>query len=366
MEIKKHTILIVDDVATNLDLLKGLLINQYNVKVANNGSLALKIAQMIPAPDLILLDVMMPGMDGFQVCEQLKRNPATQEIPIIFLTAKTETAAIVKGFATGGVDYVTKPFNPPELLARVNTQILIKKQKELILIQNREQKELLHILCHDLANHFSVITLGLEMVKTNTSKSKNYLTKIETASNHGVDLINLVREMRSLQEKTVAIEPVNLYEMLAESASLLSNRFQQKNIGLDVQIDPSTQIMAERRSLVSSVINNLLTNALKFSFENDTITMTALEQDDQVILTVEDHGIGMPAELMAQIFDFTKNTSRIGTNGESGTGFGMSLIKSFVESYGGTIAVQSKDIQEYPDDHGTKIVIHFAKPPKKG
>jgi len=366
MEIKKHTILIVDDVATNLDLLKGLLIDRYQVKVANNGLLALKIAQKVPAPDLILLDVMMPGMDGFQVCEQLKRNPATQEIPIIFLTAKTETEAIVKGFEIGGVDYVTKPFNPPELLARVNTQILIKKQKELILIQNREQKELLHILCHDLANHFSVITLGLEMVKTNTPKSKNYLTKIETASNHGVDLINLVREMRSLQEKTITIEPLNLYEMLAESASLLSNRFQQKNVGLDIQIDPVTQIMAERRSLINSVINNLLTNALKFSFENDTVTISATEQDDQVIFTVEDHGIGMPAELLAQIFDFTKNTSRIGTNGESGTGFGMSLIKSFVESYGGTIAVQSKDIQEYPDDHGTKIVIRFVKTPLKG
>ena len=205
--------------------------------------------------------------------------------------------------------------------------------------------------------------MGLEMVKTNTRKTENYLAKIESASNHGVDLINLVREMRTLQEKTIAIEPLNLYEMLSESVSLLSNRFQQKNVGLDVLINPSTQIMAERRSLVNSVINNLLTNALKFSFENDTVTISATERDNQVIFTVEDHGIGMPAELLAQIFDFTKNTSRIGTNGESGTGFGMSLIKSFVESYGGTIAVQSKDIQEYPDEHGTKIVIRFVKTP---
>jgi two-component system sensor histidine kinase/response regulator len=365
MEIKKNTILIVDDVATNLDLLKGLLIDQYNVKVANNGSLALKIAQMVPAPDLILLDVMMPGIDGFQVCEQLKSNPDTQDIPIIFLTARTETEAIVKGFETGGVDYVNKPFNPPELLARVNTQILIKKQKDLILDQNREQKELLHILCHDLANHFGVIILGLEMLKTDTQKSEHYLGKIESATSHGVDLINLVREMRTLQEKTVEIEPVNLYEMISGSVSLLSNRFQQKNVGLEVQIDPSTQVMAERRSLVNSVINNLLTNALKFSFENDTVTISATEHDNQVILTVEDHGIGMPATLLAQIFDFTKNTSRIGTNGESGTGFGMSLIKSFVESYGGTIAVQSKDIQERPDDHGTTIVIRFVKSQSK-
>jgi len=361
MESKENTVLIVDDVVTNLDLLKGLLVDQYNIKVANNCPLALKIAHMGTGPDLILLDIMMPEMNGFQVCAELKKDPVTKDIPVIFLTARTETEDIVKGFEAGGVDYVTKPFNPPELLARVNTQILIKKQQDLILKQNREQQELLHILCHDLANHFGVIIFALDLMKINHEKMSDYLDKIKCATTHGVDIINLVREMRALQEKKFEVFPVTLSEIVQESLILLADRYEKKNVHLYVDIPDNIQVIAEKRSLVNSVINNLLTNALKFSFEEGQVEITATAKGEWVILTVEDHGIGMPPDLLSHIFDFSKNTSRSGTRGEIGTGFGMSLIKSFVEFYGGKIEIQSKDIQEYPQDHGTKISIRFQK-----
>ncbi|MDD5231240.1 MAG: hybrid sensor histidine kinase/response regulator [Candidatus Marinimicrobia bacterium] len=359
MENKKHTILIVDDVATNLDLLKGLLVGNYNVKVANNGPLTLKIVQK-SAPDLILLDIMMPGMDGYQVCEELKRDPETRDIPVIFLTARTESEDIVKGFEAGGVDYLTKPFNPHELLARVNTQILIKEQKDLILKQNREQKELLHILSHDLANHFSVINFALSLIKSDAHKT-DYLGKIKSATTHGIDIINLVREMRNLQEKSIPLERVNLYESIQESVILLGDRFESKNVELVINIEESLQVMAEKRSLINSVINNILTNALKFSYEGGQVEVVANEHDDDIVMIFEDHGIGMPANLLSQIFDISKSTSRPGTNGETGTGFGMPLIKSFVDFYGGKIEVESRDIQEYPREHGTKVSISFPK-----
>jgi len=360
MEIKKPTILIVDDVATNLNFLKGLLINDYDIKAANNGQLALKIARMGAGPDLILLDIMMSGMDGFQVCEELKRDPQTRDIPIIFLTARTATDDIVRGFKSGGVDYLTKPFNPPELLARVRTHLLIKQQKDIILEQNREQKELLHILCHDLANHFTVISMSLELLK-NDSAITDYLSKIKTATTHGIDIINLVREMRALQEKKIEVCAVNLRECLKESVLLLGDRFEQKNVKLLIDIDHSLWVMAERCSLINSVINNLMTNALKFSFEGGQVEISATEEDDAVIFKIQDHGIGMPAELLSQIFDITKITSRPGTGGEIGTGFGMPLVKSFVEFYGGEIEVESRDINKYSDDHGTLITIKFIK-----
>jgi len=361
METKEHTILIVDDVITNLDLLKGLLVGQYNVKVANNGPLALKIARMGDGPDLILLDIMMPEMDGFQVCKELKNDPASCDIPIIFLTARTETEDIVAGFEAGGVDYLTKPFNPSELLARVNTQILIKKQKDLILKQNREQKELLHILCHDLANHFGVIIFALDLMKMMPDKINEYLEKIKSATRHGVDIIDLVREMRALQEKKFEVFPVTLSEIIQESVLLIGDRFDKKNVRLNVDVTEGLQVIAEKRSLVNSVINNLLTNALKFSFDGSQVLVTAYEIEDAIVLTVEDRGIGMPSDLLEHLFDISKNTSRPGTNGEAGTGFGMSLIKSFVDSYGGTIEVVSKDIHDNPQEHGTKISIRFKK-----
>lgn len=359
MENNKHTILIVDDVATNLDLLKGLLVENYSVKVANNGLLALKIVRKSP-PDLILLDIMMPEMNGYQVCEELKRDPQNCEIPIIFLTARTETEDIVKGFEAGGVDYLTKPFNPHELLARVNTQILIKVQKDLILKQNREQKEMLHILCHDLANHFSVINFALDLIKSNAHKT-DYLGKIKSATSHGIDIINLVREMRTLQEKTLELEKVNLYKSMQESVILLGDRFERKKVQLVINVAKDLQVMAEKRSLINSVINNILTNALKFSFENSQVEVNASEHDDAIILIIEDYGIGIPSNLLSQIFDISKSTNRPGTNDEIGTGFGMPLIKSFVDFYGGKIEIESRDIQEYPREHGTKISLYFSK-----
>ena len=361
MQSSAHTILIVDDVATNLDLLKGLLIDQYNIKVATNGPLAIKIAQLDPGPDLILLDVMMPGMDGFQVCERLKSEPRTQEIPIIFLTAKTETDAIVKGFESGGVDYLTKPFNPHELLARVNTQILLKQQKDLILRQNHEQKELLHVLSHDLANHFGIISMALELFKTQPERAEYYWTKIKTATRHGIDTIDLVREMRALEEKKLRLERLNLSAVLHETILLLGERFEQKRVKLNINVHDDIWIQAEKRSFTTSVINNLLTNALKFSFPDNAVDVTASEAGAMVTISIEDRGIGIPATMLEHLFDMSKSISRPGTQGEIGTGFGMSLVKSFVEFYGGTIEVNSQDIQVSPDAHGTQILLHLQK-----
>ncbi|MGC9363263.1 MAG: hybrid sensor histidine kinase/response regulator [Fidelibacterota bacterium] len=360
MTVKNHSILIVDDVATNLDLLRSLLIDKYNVKVAKNGSAAINIAQN-SHPDLILLDIMMPGMDGLQVCKQLKSDPNTRDIPIIFLTAKTETDDIVAGFEAGGIDYLTKPFNPHELLARVNTQILIKEQRDLILKQNNEQKEMLHILSHDLGNHFAVIMFGLDLMKMNTDKTKEYIRRIKHATRQGIDVINLVCEMRMQEEKSITLESLNLNRVIGESLLVLGDRFEQKKIHLNIDIADDITILAEKRSLVNSVINNLLTNALKFSYENSRVDIAAAERDDMIDFMVTDYGIGIPESHLNTIFDLSKSTSRAGTSGEEGTGFGMSLIKSFVESYGGSISIESRDIQQFPQNHGTKITIHFRK-----
>ncbi|SMG63453.1 response regulator receiver modulated metal dependent phosphohydrolase, partial [methanotrophic bacterial endosymbiont of Bathymodiolus sp.] len=136
------TVLIVDDTPENIDILRGILKNEYKIKVASNGEKALKIAQSESAPDLILLDIMMPGMDGYEVCKRLKANYATSRIPVIFVTAKGETADESLGFDIGAVDYITKPVSPPLVQRRVRTQLSLYDEKRLLdeMVKERTQE----------------------------------------------------------------------------------------------------------------------------------------------------------------------------------------------------------------------------------
>ena len=137
----QNIILIVDDTPTNIQLLNSMLREQYKVKAATSGEKALKIARTEPQPDIILLDIMMPEMDGFEVCKILKSKPETKDIPVIFLTAKNDTEDIVKGFKLGGVDYITKPFKREELIVRVNNHVQLKMVKDYLVAAQKETKK---------------------------------------------------------------------------------------------------------------------------------------------------------------------------------------------------------------------------------
>ena len=132
----RPTVLVVDDTPDNLSLMSGLLKDSYKVKIANNGEKALKIAESVSPPDLILLDIMMPGMDGYQVCERLKAQPNTRDIPVIFLTAKSDLEDEKKGLDLGAVDYITKPISPPIVLARVHTHLVVKASADFLKDKN--------------------------------------------------------------------------------------------------------------------------------------------------------------------------------------------------------------------------------------
>src|SRR4051812_25681512 len=161
---KRPCLLLVDDTAANLQILVGLLQADYDLKVATRGAQALQICAQTHV-DLILLDVMMPEMDGYEVCRVLRATPATKNIPVIFITAKTELDDVVHGFEIGGSDYVTKPFRPAELLARVRTHLLLHAQQREIDEKNMEMKEMLQMVCHDVANHFAIISLNVDLAK---------------------------------------------------------------------------------------------------------------------------------------------------------------------------------------------------------
>lgn len=354
----KANILIVDDLPENLKLLTELMSgNNYYVRPVTSGKLALSAAQAIP-PDLILLDINMPFMDGFETCQRLKASDITKHIPVIFLSANHSTSDIIKGFECGAIDYITKPFHSTEVLIRIKTHLDLKFSKETILQQNHEQQELIHILCHDLLNSVGAVQSILNMQKMENEFSEEDELML-MATNNAVEVIDLVKQIRSIDEEKVGIElnEFNLKELLDTSYSIVNEKLQQKNIELIIDVDESLNVIVERISFINSILNNLLTNAIKFSFSDSKIIISAQQIEQQIELSVKDFGIGMPAQLQKDIFEVEKVTTREGTNGELGTGFGMPLVKKFVLAYDGKIEVISQEKIAGSEEHGTEVKL---------
>jgi len=352
-------ILVVDDTIENIQILGGILRGKgYEINIAQDGLQALEAVAAIP-PDLILLDIMMPGLDGFETCKRLKADPNTREIPIIFLTARTETEDIVRGFQLGAVDYIVKPFNAEELLVRVNTHLSLKFGRETIQRQHAEQRELVHILCHDLTNPISFISGLLQIAEDRPEILNQKKSLMVRAADNCLNIIELVRRMRALDEGklSISLTAVNLQHALSMSIDQLQSRFEAKGVQPLLKVEPDLTVLADETSFVNSVLNNIFTNAIKFSFSGSVIVVEASRQPGSVTLTITDSGIGIPERLREKLFDLGEATSREGTAGESGTGFGMPLMKKFITLYGGTIEVFSREKIGDEPDHGTQVKL---------
>jgi len=350
-------LLLVDDTPANIDVLVGVLKADYTLKVANRGAKALKICEGSEPIDLILLDVMMPEMDGFEVCRVLRATPATKDVPIIFLTAKTDTDDIVQGFELGANDYLTKPFRPAELIARVKTHLMVRAQQREIQKKNIELKETLQLVCHDVANQFAVIGMSIELLQNHPGQSfERFLPRIAAATRNGSALTSLVRDMRRAEDKGVVLEPVSVRAAFDEALLLAEDRVNKKELRVVADL-PDIRVLAEPASLTNSVFGNVLSNAIKFSARGDVIEISAEAGPGTVCVRMRDHGIGMPPAFLENLFDVGHSHSRKGTDGEKGTGFGMPLMRKFVLQYGGDVKVVSRDQATHPDDHGTEFLI---------
>lgn len=357
----KPLVLAVDDNLNNLRILGNILReNGYNPGLAENG---MEVFNFLKErnPDIILLDIMMPQLDGFKICQKIKEDPNLKDIPIIFLTAKANAEDIVKGFEIGAVDYVTKPFNGIELLARLDTHLKLKKQETLLRKSVEEKNELLHVLCHDLLNPIGATHNILENMVRDFSDFKKYQADMTGSLRNAMELIHLVKQMRMLEAKreVLKLETVHLKRAFFESYYILRRKFIEKSIELVVNIEEDAKVIAENTSLVNSVFNNLLTNSIKFSHPNSKIVVTTKPRKKSLEVIIQDSGIGMSPVLLESIFDVSRSTSRLGTNGENGTGFGMPLIKKFMNFYGGDIKIKSKEKSNKKTQHGTIVTLSF-------
>jgi signal transduction histidine kinase len=363
----KPLILVVDDNSINIQIVCQILSVsiECSLAVATNGLDAIEFAQT-QHPHLILLDIMMPGMNGYEVCKALKKAPKTQDIPVIFLTAKADESDISQGFTVGAADYIEKPIRPLELLARVNSQLRIVDHLHTIEKHTSDLAELIHVLCHDLGNSIHAGRISMEIIGeelTLDEEDRKFWNMGLGSLNNGIDVIAHVRQMRAIAEgKTqLVLTPLSLSELIKEALSIVDSQLRKKTIQIKNTINPNHKALTEYISFINSVVVNLLTNAIKFSSRNAVIYIHSEAIGNEIELTIRDTGIGIPDTLLENLFSLNKSTTRLGTEGEQGTGFGMPLVKKYIELYGGTITVESKDEMTYPNDHGTTFRIRLPQ-----
>lgn len=352
---EQYQILIVDDIAENLQVLGNILSDKgYNIGYATNGAQALEAADH-SEPDLILLDISMPEMDGFEVCKQLKDQDKTKHIPVIFLTARTESEDIVNGFSVGAVDYITKPFNPPELITRVNTHLNLSRSKKLIEQQNEELKALnnskdkfFSLIAHDLKGPLNgLVGLSSILLKKDDllddKEVDHYHKLLFEASKHGLNLLENLLDWSRSQTGRIQFNPDNydLVELVQDKISLLRANAEHKKISIKEDLPDLAQSYCDH-NMISGVIRNLLSNAIKFTPKHGEITVGISDEKDHWKVWVKDTGVGLTDEERSKLFRLDAHHTTRGTDNEKGTGLGLLLCKEFTEKNGGTIWVESK------------------------
>ncbi|MFH0735620.1 MAG: hybrid sensor histidine kinase/response regulator [bacterium] len=351
---EKNKILIVDDQPKNLQLAATVLNPFYKLLIADSGQKAIKIA-LEKKPDLILLDIMMNEMSGFEVCEKLKNITATKNIPIIFLTAKTEEEDIVKAFEIGGVDYITKPFKRKEVLARIKTHLdllnakkFIEKQNDELIKVNNEKDKFFSIIAHDLKSPFTGFLSLTEMMAHEIEdftpeELKNVVISLKDSANILYKLLENLLEWslikRGLSE--TFFERLQIGKLVMYNLEIIRAKAEQKKIILENDIKDELEVFADK-NIINTVLRNLISNAAKFTNDGGKITVSAkVIESDIVEVSVKDTGMGISEKDIKRLFKIDEKVSNVGTAGESGTGLGLLLCKELIEKNNGTIKVES-------------------------
>lgn len=347
----EYKVLIVDDVMSNVLLLKVLLTNEkYQIITSNNGKQAIEMVKT-EKPDLILLDVMMPEMDGFEVAKCLKNDPETHEIPIIFLTALNSTADVVRGFQVGANDFISKPFNKEELIIRVSHQMSLIAAKRIILSQTEELKrtimgrdKLYSVIAHDLRSPMGSIKMVLNMLILNLPSSVigEEMYELLTMANQTTEdvfalLDNLLKWTKSqIGKLKVVCQDIDMAELVEGVIEIFSMIAGMKSINIKLNISQELVVHADI-DMLKTVVRNLLSNAIKFSNQGSDISVTLEKKNQTALVSVQDNGCGIDEESQKKLLHTDTHFSTFGTNNEEGSGLGLLLCQDFVQRNGGEL-----------------------------
>jgi two-component system sensor histidine kinase/response regulator len=346
---KNPLILIVDDVTRNLQVLGSFLREaHFDVSAATSGKQALEIAADVN-PDLILLDIMMPEMDGFETCRRFKASERMRDIPVIFLTAKTAEEDIVHGFELGAVDYITKPFRRQELLERVRVHVDLRRSRLELARALRDKDKLFSIIAHDLrgplGSFMSIadyITEHLDEVEI--EEIKPLFREMRQTSRGVYALLENLLEWSRIQLGTISFTP-SMFTLrgVAESVeAVLGSQVAHKQLTIENLIPRDIVVKADQH-MISTVLRNLVSNAIKYTARGGRIFLEAARNpsSSHVTVYVRDTGVGMSEELLQALFSGSQIHSMPGTEKEKGTGLGMMLCREMIAMHGQQLHVES-------------------------
>lgn len=331
---KKYTILIVDDKLENLQYLDEVLsCDEYDIRATPNASMALK-ALKLDTPHLILLDIKMPNMDGYELCRLIKSDESLKDIPIIFISALDNIEDKVRAFEDGGVDYITKPFEPKEIKARVKTQLEIFKSKSTIAKLLEQQDLFVKKIMHEMNTPVSIISLNSEILEKRNGMSKEInaiKASTKTLSSIYGDLSYKIKK----ENREYKVSKINLLKFISSRVQFFDELANTKDIQIYLEYESDIDIYINTYEF-ERIIDNTISNSIKYSKQNSEVIVFFGKEDGKTIISIEDKGIGI--ENTDKIFEaYYQQSSK-----KLGLGLGLNIVKEICNKYGIKIDVRSE------------------------
>jgi two-component system, sensor histidine kinase and response regulator len=341
-------VLIVDDDRINVRILQGILQSEgFDIASAGSGEEALERYDAFK-PDLVLLDVMMPGMDGFQTCRELRQRHGTGSAPVIFITAKAESEDVVAGFTAGGVDYLPKPFRAKEALARIRTHLHNRKLLEQLSSANAAKNRFLGMCAHDLRSPLASIRGLAEFLQdpimgSLSNDQRDLAVTIQSTAQSMLQLVNELLDVATIEagELRLELQPCELGSLVEKSIYLANLDATRKNTRIELTERTPAAPIAVDENKIRQVLANLLSNAVKYSPPGSQIRVSFNATADSQSFTVLDQGPGIPEAERDQLFKDFGRLSTKPTGGEKSTGLGLAICRKIVAAHSGTIVAEN-------------------------